>query len=1153
MKQIRIILSIASAAVICCGHINAQVVEPDSHGDYIHTLPDYDSLHIIPKSGGKNAVAHLQYKNREGNIATTSVFYFDGIGRQTETILVGASPSGNDIVELQEYDHVGRIGNKWLPCALSTQNGNYHCESFLRTEAVTSNGGDAEPYSYPVYEESMLGRVLEEYGSGYAWHNGGKKVKTELLTNNNTDPLLSVRNIQPTSTSGFSVSCTYPNGSLQAQRITNEDGDITITFKDRQGRLVLSRRVMQYGDGSLDTYYVYDGIGNLCLVLPPKASTQLTTGQISSSLLNKEAYIYNYDTHNWMVSKKMPDTDIVYMAYDKADRLILSQDGVQRTKGLCTFHVYDAYGRECLMGECSNTINSGGSASADYVLCTYTGNGTYMGYTLSGITLSNPTILAVNYYDSYEFLNNDSLVYVSDPDYGVMHACPRGLLTGMVSARLGDTIAYDYTTIYYDQYSREIQRHSTNHLGGYEHTYQTYDFVGNLLSRKMLHTATGKQSVGQRYDYTYDNEGRPLKTTHYFRGHSIILSDKEYDNLGRLAAEKRNGNNMLRTNYAYNVRSWPTSISGQLFSETLAYNDLSGTATARFGGDVAALVTSYGGNGQTSVSDTYYFAYDSANRLQDADYLKDGVNGTFNTHYTYDENGNITSLTRQGLTATGVSAMMDNLSLTYDGNRLTKVTNSSPATNTYNNMHFLDGVDETSEYSYNANGCMTKDKNKGVLSVRYNQLSLPSYIKTKKGPSEKITYNIRGEKLQIFRNMSIDPPRPWLDSITPATPHVYPVIEQPDMSSLQDFVVNPAIGEIVPFPTIDYCGSVVYNNNQLQYVLVEGGFISFDENTPVYHFYLRDHLGSNRVVTTHTGQVEQRNMFYPYGASRADCWSDSAMVQRWKYSGKELDSFQGLHCYDYGFRWYDPIVCRWTTPDPMREKYYDISAYAFCHGNPINGIDVYGLEPVFSPNGKLLGTTIEGFKGNVYIYYGNENIDFNKASVKDFAKLDVYSYSQYKGLANSSFVEKISGEAMADMWTTIINHFEGSVFFNTMFSLSNLKNRKINFDGSLDANWQTEISNQGDIMITGSGKFDNYEFTVENVASSIISHEWYTHAIERIGFNGNNHSRAYMNTILNVPLWNGTTERYKKFVIGEMYHFMNLERSFRFPIPDMNK
>lgn len=116
-------------------------------------------------------------------------------------------------------------------------------------------------------------------------------------------------------------------------------------------------------------------------------------------------------------------------------------------------------------------------------------------------------------------------------------------------------------------------------------------------------------------------------------------------------------------------------------------------------------------------------------------------------------------------------------------------------------------------------------------------------------------------------------------------------------------------------------------------------------NTPQYHYYLRDHLGSNRVVATHTGQVEQRNMFCPYGANRADCWSDSAMVQRWKYSGKELDSFLGLHCYDYGFRWYDPIVCCWTTPDPMREKYYDISAYVYCMGNPLKLIDLFGLAP----------------------------------------------------------------------------------------------------------------------------------------------------------------------------------------------------------------
>ncbi len=128
--------------------------------------------------------------------------------------------------------------------------------------------------------------------------------------------------------------------------------------------------------------------------------------------------------------------------------------------------------------------------------------------------------------------------------------------------------------------------------------------------------------------------------------------------------------------------------------------------------------------------------------------------------------------------------------------------------------------------------------------------------------------------------------------------------------------------------------------------------------------------------TGHTRQVEQRNMFYPYGASRADCWSDSAMEQRWKYSGKELDSFQGLHCYDYGFRWYDPIVCRWTTPDPMREKYYDISAYAYCGDNPINNIDRFGNDWVSSKFGNELfvyyDSKISSQEDIVNIYYNGE-------------------------------------------------------------------------------------------------------------------------------------------------------------------------------------
>ena len=35
-------------------------------------------------------------------------------------------------------------------------------------------------------------------------------------------------------------------------------------------------------------------------------------------------------------------------------------------------------------------------------------------------------------------------------------------------------------------------------------------------------------------------------------------------------------------------------------------------------------------------------------------------------------------------------------------------------------------------------------------------------------------------------------------------------------------------------------------------------------------------------------------------------------------------------------------IQRWTTPDPLAEKYYDLSPYAFCNNNPVNFVDPDG-------------------------------------------------------------------------------------------------------------------------------------------------------------------------------------------------------------------
>ena len=108
-------------------------------------------------------------------------------------------------------------------------------------------------------------------------------------------------------------------------------------------------------------------------------------------------------------------------------------------------------------------------------------------------------------------------------------------------------------------------------------------------------------------------------------------------------------------------------------------------------------------------------------------------------------------------------------------------------------------------------------------------------------------------------------------------------------------------------------------------VLVDGGFITVANMH--YHFFVTDHLGNVRVVVNDAGVVEQVNQFYPYGES-TDMGQGvlDSVGNPYKWTGKEWDEDQGA--YDFGARMYSAADARWTTMDPLSEKYYHISPYA---------------------------------------------------------------------------------------------------------------------------------------------------------------------------------------------------------------------------------
>ena len=144
------------------------------------------------------------------------------------------------------------------------------------------------------------------------------------------------------------------------------------------------------------------------------------------------------------------------------------------------------------------------------------------------------------------------------------------------------------------------------------------------------------------------------------------------------------------------------------------------------------------------------------------------------------------------------------------------------------------------------------------------------------------------------------------------------------------------------------------SSGALQYPFADG---YTDGTVNGYHYYIRDHQGNNRVVAKSDGTIEQTTHYYPYGGILSQ--STNQGVQKYKYNGKEFDTMHGLNMYDYGARQQDPETGLFTSMDPLCEKYYNISPYAYCAGNPIRYVDPDGKQ-LFLPTGPMIDLLFAG-------------------------------------------------------------------------------------------------------------------------------------------------------------------------------------------------
>ena len=498
------------------------------------------------------------------------------------------------------------------------------------------------------------------------------------------------------------------SGQLSVIKTTDEDLNVSYTFTDKMGHVVLSRQMK--GSETHDTYYVYDDKSNLCFVLQPMYQ--------SSANLDLYAFQYKYDGRNRCIWKKLPGAGYMEMVYDNADRLVFSQDGNQRalTSGNWTYYKYDGLNRLTEQGTCTNKV-----------------------------TTSGTNVLVQHFYDSYAFRSQAGFNNSNFPDDASGNG--KGALTASVATVLGSSNKI-YTAYYYDIKGRVAKTVQSNLLGSYDVTATIYTFTDKPATVTHTHTASGKPTRTEMYTYSYNHADRLLKVEHTLGGTKITLADYAYDNLGRLQSKSLHGSATNKLTYAYNVRGWLTGISGSKFTQNLYYNN--GNGTAKYNGSISSMTWKAGNE---STVRGYKFTYDGLDRMLNATYGETAGISTnanrFSENVTgYDKNGNIKTLQRYGQTAASGYGLIDNLTFTLGGNQLTRV-DDAVATSAYNNgFEFKDGVKQANEYNYDSNGNLTKDLNKGITNISYNCLNLPSVVTFSDGSTITYTYAADGTKLK---------------------------------------------------------------------------------------------------------------------------------------------------------------------------------------------------------------------------------------------------------------------------------------------------------------------------------------------------------------------------------------------------------------------
>lgn len=899
-----------------------------------------------------------------------SVIYFDGLGRPKQTINIKASPSGKDLVTTIPYDGFGRQVDSWLPAPMSSLSGGIQLgvES-AATTFYSGLVGDNHPFSHKVLENSPLDRINQQIQVGDEWQ------RRPLAFNYETNSLNEV--YQFTTTTSWSNDATlsvltkkyYDANQLYKNTVTDEDGNKTEEFKNGEGQTLLIRK---WSPAQTDTYFVYNEYNQQAFVISPEAAQK----PITNTLLDELCYQYRYDHKGRLVEKKLPGKGWEYMVYDKADRLILSQDANLQGQGKWLINKYDQFGRVAYKGTFGGGSRLSMQNQITNLVITESRNNT--GFSLSGNTIyytnnyftSMDAVLSVNYYDTYPTgtpfpIGNKirGVDILKDTFPAGVSVSTKSLPTASFVKNIeNDSWTKNYN--FYDRKARSIGNYSFNHLGGYTKTESELDFTGTPQKTFTYHKRKNTDAVLQVNERFLYNQYNNVLEKHYHevvgKNPEELLTENTYNEIGQLT-NKKVGNNIQEMDYAYNIRGWMTKINDpanmgvKLFAYEIKYNnpDPTSSVTGKFNGNISEVDWVF----RDIAKKRYSYNYDGLNRLRDGFYsdpdagISTNINGE---SIEYDLNGNITHLyrnTKHGKLYTPIQ--IDNLTYNYvNGNgNSNKLQNITDATN--NNLGYPGGGNTI---TYDLNGNMMTMPDKGIIQpMAYNFLNLPTQIKQNTNTTTYL-YRADGVKLKKTYNLvnatgSKIINTEYLDGFQYSTPNIEPIRKA--LEEKDDVTISATkAGNEEAFLALDERALVPESPQAdimtLSFFPTAEGYYDYENFRYIYQY--KDQLGNIRVsfVKNSAGvlQVMDYNDYYPFGMSfiknnMNSYYDPMAIPYNYKMQGQEL---QETGFYQYKWRQYMPDVGRFFNVDPLSEKYSYQSHYNFSENRVIDGRELEGLE-----------------------------------------------------------------------------------------------------------------------------------------------------------------------------------------------------------------